>query len=320
MVDILFSEIDGVSVGNSEDRNAMTGVTVFYFPEKAVAAVSILGGGPASRETGLADPERNVCGLDALVFAGGSSFGLEASHGVMQCLEEHGIGYDTGVAKVPLVCQSDIYDLSFGRPDVRPDKAMGYAACMDAMAGNHPLSGSTGAGTGATVGKPKGMHRAQKSGIGYSAARLGDLEIGVAAVVNSLGDVFFDGRKIAGMTDEDRNGFMDASRALLEMHVSNLFTGNTTLVALFTNGDFNVSDLKKIANVASAGMARSIRPVFTMVDGDTVYAVSVGRRKVKADVNVAGEMAAGLVEKAVRDAVLSSVMDESEFLDNVKQI
>lgn len=316
--EMAFPDIDGVRVGNCQDNNARTGVTVFYFPDKAVAALNILGGGPASRESGLADPEQNDLGIDALVFAGGSSFGLEASHGVMQCLEEHGIGYDTGVSIVPLVCQSDIFDLSYGRSDVRPDKAMGYVACMDALDGNHPKSGNVGAGTGATVGKAGGMKQAQKSGTGYSAARLGTLEIGVAVVVNAFGDVYYEGRKIAGMVDEDRKGFQDASLALYEMQPSNLFTGNTTLVAVFTNADFSTAEMKKIANMAAAGLARAVSPVFTMADGDTVYALSVGKNKVASDVNVAGVLAAELVEKAVKDAVVSSAVSDTEFLSNVK--
>lgn len=312
-----FSEIEGIRVGNSQDEKAKTGVTVFFFPETAVAAVTVLGGGPASRELELVNPERNSHFLNALVFAGGSSFGLEASHGVMKCLEERGIGYDTGAALVPLVCQSDIYDLSYGRADVRPDRKMGYSACIDAISGNHPVSGNTGAGTGATVGKPKGVSRAQKSGIGYAAARLGDVVVGVAAVVNAYGDIFYKGTKIAGMTNEDRTGFADALEALYDMQPANLFTGNTTLVAVFTNGDFSSTDMKKIADIASAGMARSIRPVFTMADGDTIYAISVGKSKVPSDVNVVGALAAELVEEAVRDAICSSAVSEKEYLSNV---
>ena len=154
---IPFSDLKGISVGNAQDNNAKTGVTVFYFPETACAAVKILGGGPASRETPLLDAERSNTPLNALVLGGGSAFGLEASHGVMKCLEEAGIGYDTGYATVPIVCQSDIYDLSYGKADIRPDIAMGYEACGNALAANHPESGNIGAGTGATIGKAKGM-------------------------------------------------------------------------------------------------------------------------------------------------------------------
>lgn len=312
-----FSDLKGISVGNAQDNEAKTGVTVFYFPETACAAVKVLGGGPASRETPLLDAERSNTPINALVLGGGSSFGLEASHGVMNCLEEVGIGYDTGYALVPIVCQSDIYDLSYGKADVRPDIAMGYEACKKALQTNHVESGNIGAGTGATVGKAKGMGQSQKSGIGYAAAQIGDLMVGVAAVVNAYGDIYYRGEKIAGMTGSKRSEFQDAAETLFATQPHNLFTGNTTLVAVFTNGDFDTAALKKIANMSSAGFARAIRPVFTMADGDTIYAVSVGKDKVNANVNVAGTLAADLVEEAMRDAVVSSKIPEEEFLKNI---
>lgn len=312
-----FSDLKGISVGNAQDNEAKTGVTVFYFPDTACAAVRVLGGGPASRETPLLDAERSNTPINALVLGGGSSFGLEASHGVMKCLEEAGIGYDTGYALVPIVCQSDIYDLSYGKADVRPDIAMGYEACKKALQTNHVESGNIGAGTGATVGKAKGMGQSQKSGIGYAAAQIGNLMVGVAALVNAYGDIYYRGEKIAGMTGSKRSEFQDAAETLFATQPHNLFTGNTTLVAVFTNGDFDTAALKKIANMSSAGFARAIRPVFTMADGDTIYAVSVGKDKVAANVNVAGTLAADLVEEAIRDAVVSSKIPEEEFLKNI---
>lgn len=309
-----FSDLKGISVGNAQDNKAKTGVTVFYFPDTACAAVKVLGGGPASRETPLLDAERSNTPINALVLGGGSAFGLEASHGVMKCLEEAGIGCNTGFALVPIVCQSDIYDLSYGKADVRPDIAMGYEACKKALLTNHVESGNVGAGTGATIGKAKGMGQSQKSGIGYAAAQIGDLIVGVAAVVNAYGDIYYHGEKIAGMTDSKRSEFQDAAETLFATQPHNLFTGNTTLVAVFTNGNFDTASLKKIANMSTAGFARAIRPVFTMADGDTIYAVSVGKDKVDAEVNVAGTLAADLVEEAIRDAVLSSKIPDEEYL------
>ena len=315
---IPFSEIGGVSVGNAQDDKAKTGVTVFYFPAGATASAVVLGGGPASREVPLLDPARNTPPLDALVFGGGSAHGLAASDGVVACIEEHGKGYDTGYGLVPIVCQSDIFDLSYGDGSVRPDRKMGYLACERAMKGNSPQSGNIGAGTGATVGKPDGMLTSQKSGIGYAAAKIGDLKVGVAAVVNALGDIYKDGVKIGGMTTPDRKGFADASSAILRNQYHDLITGNTTLVAVFTNADFTVADLQKVADMASAGMPRAIRPVFTMADGDTVYALSVGEEKVSSDVNTVGVLASIIVEKAIADAVQSSRISEEEFLRNVR--
>lgn len=317
MTKVPFCDIQGLLLGNAQDKQAQTGVTVFCFPQMADVAVNVLGGGPAARESELANPERNSPGLNALVFAGGSSYGLEASHGVMQWLEEHGIGYDTGPCLVPIVCQSDIYDLTYGRADIRPDKAMGYAACADAFSGGQPLSGNAGAGTGATVGKARIIKQAQKGGIGYAAARLGDLVVGAAVVTNSYGDIYFEGKKIAGMTNESRTGFEDAAEALYELQPSDLLTGNTTIAAVFTNGRFSPTELKKIANMAAAGMARSIRPVFTMADGDTIYALSIRGDRVQADINVTGSLAADMIGLAIKDAVESARVSDEEFLSNI---
>lgn len=318
---IPFSDIHGVSVGNAQNAVAKTGVTVFRFTTPAVAAVEIFGGGPASRETEAIAPERNHP-LDALVFSGGSAYGLAAAQGVMRSLEEHGVGFDTGIALVPIVCQSCIYDLGYGSSKVRPDAAMGHRACEDSFAGNHPRSGNTGAGTGATVGKPAGMGRSQKAGIGYAACRHGALQIGVAVVLNCYGDVYEEGTKIAGMLDADRRRFADSHRALMLQGDDNLFisTTDTTLAAVFTNGDFSPAQLKHIARMASAGLARAISPAFTTADGDTVYAVSVGGKesKVAAGLDAVGATAARLVEEAVADAVRSAVVDEEEFLGNIR--
>ena len=313
---IPFESLAGISVGNVQNDDAKTGVTVFYFPTPATAAEKIFGGGPASREISLLDVERNDVPINAIVFSGGSSFGLEASTGVQMCLEEHGIGYDTGCAIVPLICQSDIYDLCYGKPDIRPDKSMGYDACLCAMRESRPKSGNVGVGIGATIGKAKGMRQACKCGIGYAAAQIGELKVGVAVVVNAFGDVYHHGQKVAGMVNEDRSAFADAADALYENHPSNLFTGNTTLAAIFTNANFNKSELTKVINMASAGLARSIRPVFTMADGDTIYCTSVGIDKVTADINVVGSLAADLVEDAIFDAVDSSRVSDTEFLSN----
>lgn len=312
---IAFSAIPGVRVGNAQDDHAATGVTVFRLTTPAQAAVVVLGGGPASRETETIAPGRSHP-LNALVFSGGSAYGLAASEGVMRSLEFHGVGYDTGIALVPLVCQSCIYDLGYGSATTRPDAAMGYAACEASFAGNDPRSGNVGAGTGATVGKAAGMQHCQKAGIGYSAAQIGKLKVGVAVVLNSYGDIYSAGKKIAGMRTPDRKAFADSYETLLQVTAGNLFTSttNTTLAAVFTNGDFTPAELKHLAQMASAGMARSIRPAFTSADGDTVYALSVGEeneRVAGASIDAAGALAASLLEEAVADAVRSAVGDST---------
>ncbi|MBR3074949.1 MAG: P1 family peptidase [Bacteroidales bacterium] len=306
---ISFSAIQGVCVGNAQDDAAGTGVTVFRLTVPGRAAVAVFGGGPASRETEAIAPERNHP-LNALVFSGGSAFGLAASGGVARCLEEHDVGFDTGIARVPIVCQSCIYDLGYGSATVRPDEQMGYTACEASFAGNDPCSGNVGAGMGATVGKAAGMQQAQKAGIGYAAAQMGLLQIGVAVVLNSYGDIYSHGEKIAGMLTPDRSAFADSYTTLLHTIGDNLFTGttNTTLVAVFTNGDFTPAQLRHLAQMASAGLARSIDPAFTTADGDTIYAVSVGDEacKVTANLDAAGALSACLVEEAIADAVYAA--------------
>ena len=320
--DIPFSDIKGLQVGNAQDDRAKTGVTVFYFPAPATAAVKILGGGPASRETPLLDPDRNSLPLNALVFGGGSAYGLAAADGVMRRMEEIGAGYDTGFGIVPIVCQSDIFDLSYGDGSVRPDREMGYRAASEAVKRNDPRSGNVGAGTGATIGKPYGMAQALKSGIGYAACRVGDVDVGVAAVVNAMGDVYEGETKISGLLSKDRDVFLSAEDAVMAVGQSEGFPGsgatNTTLAAVFTNADFDVPSLRKVAAMAANGMSRAIRPVFTMWDGDTIYALSVGTGKVQADVNAVGTLAAKVMEKAIVDAVRSSRVPESDFLSNIK--
>lgn len=306
MKKIDFSAIRGVQVGNAQDDVAATGVTVFRLTSPARAAVAVFGGGPASRETETIAPERNHP-LNALVFSGGSAYGLAAADGVMRSLEAHGVGYDTGIALVPIVCQSCIYDLGYGSATVRPDAAMGYAACEASFEKNDPRSGNVGAGTGATVGKAAGMEQSQKAGIGYTAAQVGALQVGVAVVVNSYGDIFAEGRKIAGMRTPDGKAFADSYETLLQVTDENLFTGNTTLAAVFTNGDFTPAQLRHLAQMAAAGMARAIRPAFTTADGDTIYALSVGPEadRIPASLDAAGALAATLLEEAIADAVHS---------------
>lgn len=309
---IPFSSLTGVCVGNVQDDAAATGVTVYRLTSPGRAAVVVLGGGPASRETESIAPERNHP-LNALVFSGGSAYGLAASGGVARCLEEHGVGFDTGIAVVPIVCQSCIYDLGFGSASVRPDERMGYAACEATFSSNEPRSGNVGAGTGATVGKAAGMRQAQKAGIGYAAAQMGSLQLGVAVVLNSFGDIYADGKKIAGMLTPDRSEFADSYLSTLQTAGENLFTNttNTTLAAVFTNGDFTPAQLKHLAQMASAGFARCIVPAFTSADGDTVYAISVGpdKDKVAASLDAVGALSAKLTEEAIADAVYSAQAD-----------
>ncbi len=315
MKEIPFSAIEGVQVGNAQDDKAKTGVTVLCFPAGAKTGVDISGGGPASRETPVLDPTKEDLGIHAVVLAGGSAYGLAAADGVMRCLEENGIGFDTGFARVPLVVQSDIYDLSYGSASVRPDSAMGYTACQRALRKNEPVSGSVGAGTGATVGKLCGMRQSQKSGIGYYAVQLGDLKIGAVVVVNALGDVYAHGKKIAGLTNAQRTGFLDSAQELYRLAAPKdlLSRTNTTIGAVITNGSFDKAQLTRIAQQTRNAYARAIRPVGTLADGDTIYASACGKL-VPADINMVGTLAAEVMEKAIENAVVASKMADADYL------
>ena len=305
MREISVTEIGPVLIGQNENPEAATGCTVIIAPEGMRAGLDVRGGGPASRESQLLHPLMAASRIHAIVLAGGSAYGLGAANGVMQYLEERGIGYDTGYALVPLVAQADIYDLSVGDSTVRPDAAMGYEAARLAMEAPNYRDGNYGAGCGATVGKYAGMDSCMKSGIGSYAIQTGELKIGAIVVLNALGDIYDwrTGTQIAGMLNEDKTGlrstlaYMRGSTAAVE----NKFTGNTTLCVVFTNARFGKAQLCKIAGMAHDGYARSINPVHTSADGDSIYAVSIG--EIEADQDLVGTLAAEVVSEAILRAV-----------------
>lgn len=328
---ITWQDLDFVRVGNYTDNKAKTGVTVLWFPETGTGAVDISGGGPASRETPVIDPMTHDTPLDAVVLAGGSAYGLDAAGGVMACFEDNGIGYETGFAKVPIVVQSDIYDLSYGSAKVRPDKKMGYAACKDALKGTHPISGNVGAGTGATCGKMVSMERAFKTGIGYAALQVGALKVGAVVVVNASGDVhdpYDNMKKIAGFTNEARTEWSDPLFELYQPVLKNKAydawgtgdKGNTTIGAIVTNGKFTKAELKKIAEMARGAYLRCISPVGMTCDGDSIYAVSAGKNRIPVDQDAVGVLARVCMEKAILDAARSAKLDDKEYLKNCGKI
>lgn len=315
--EISITDLAGVKIGNAQDEDAMTGVTVFLFDPPSIGGVDVSGGGPASRESQLLSPLTNQVPVNALVLSGGSAFGLDASGGVMRYLEERGKGLPVLGTVVPLVCQSCIFDLGIGSASRRPDGEMGYRACVDAER-NQPVSGIAGAGTGATVGKGNGIAQGQKSGIGYYAVQLGELKVGAVAVVNAFGDIYDPrtGQKIAGMLNPQRTAFVSCEAALCQSQQAAAAGANTTLGAVFTNGAFDQAAMNKIAAMARAAFGRCIRPSGTMIDGDTIYAFSVGEQ-VEADINAVGTLAVAVLSEAIRDAVTSSVMPEEEFLRKI---
>ena len=307
MKEIKLTDIENVKVGHAENKVAATGCTVIICEQGAPTGVDIRGGGPASRETQLLDPLAACDKIHAVLLSGGSAFGLDAAGGVMQYLEEKGIGFDVGVTKVPLVSTSCLFDLQVGDTYIRPDIEMGYAACK-AAEHNEPMEGNVGAGTGATVGKYKGTSGMMKAGIGMYAMALGDLKVGALVAVNALGDVKDEktGTILEGLLNESQTGFLDTEEVLYQEadQQKNLFTGNTTLGVIITNGLFNKVQMNKIAAMAQNGLAKTISPVHTTADGDSVFAMSVGG--VDADLNVVGTLAARVMSKAINRAVLNA--------------
>lgn len=237
----------------------------------------------------------------------------EAGCGAAKFLEEKGVGFETGYAKVPLICQSCIYDLGIGRADVRPDLQMGYLACQDAYERDQRTAmGNVGAGTGATVGKAMGAERMMKSGLGSYALQAGELKVGALVVVNALGDIY-DSKtheKIAGMRNGKGDGFEDGEQALLsgiaQQEGDNLFTANTTIGIVICNADLNKMQLKRVASASHNGYARTIRPVHTSADGDSIYAAAVGSSRINANVDMVSLLAVRAMENAVNRAVLSA--------------
>ena len=242
-VEIPITDIEPLMIGQVENKEAATGCTVLICKDGMRAGLDVRGGGPASRESQLLNPLTSAQFLHAIVLSGGSAYGLGTANGVMSYLEEQGIGYDTGFALVPLVAQSDIYDLSVADAKVRPDADMGYEAAKAAFEAPDYKDGNYGAGCGASVGKIAGMDYAMKTGVGSYAVQIGDLKIGAITVLNALGDVYDwrTGEQVAGLLTEDKMGLrstMDYMSASIESK-ENKFTGNTTLAVVVTNAEFS---------------------------------------------------------------------------------
>ena len=308
MKEISINEIGPIRIGQVENKEAGTGCTVFINDEGMHAGLDVRGGGPASRETPLLSTLSAAQRIHAVVLSGGSAYGLAAAGGVMQYLKEKDLGFDVGVTKVPLVVQSSLFDLTVSNPNVYPDEAMGYEAARKAFEEPNYKDGNFGAGCGATVGKLCGMERCMKSGIGSYAVELGELKIGAVVAVNALGDIFDwkSGKQIAGMLTEDRKAFAHSPEEMQKSieAIKNRFVNNTTLGVIITNARFHKGSLCKIAGLGHDGYARSIRPVHTSLDGDSIYALAIG--DVIADREVVGLMAAEVISEAIVRAVTSA--------------
>jgi len=300
------TDVPGLKVGHWTNLEAATGCTVVLCPDGAVAGVDVRGTAPGTRETDLLNPICLVERVQAILLSGGSAFGLAAADGVMRWLEERGFGFETGVARVPIVPAAILFDLGVGRSDVRPDATAGYAAC-EAATMTPQAQGNVGAGTGASVGKILGFRQATKTGLGTASQRLGDQLIVAALVaVNAFGDVYDPQtqRIIAGVRSP-AGGYANTVEimiALTGQEPANFRPGtNTTLAVVATNAQLSKNEATKMAQMAQAGLARTLRPSHTHLDGDTIFALSYGRQK--ADINLLGTVAADVLAEAVVLAV-----------------
>jgi L-aminopeptidase/D-esterase-like protein len=295
-------DVPGVLVGHATDHDGLTGCTAVLFEEPAVVSVDVRGSSPGTRETDRLGPTGTVRRTHALLLTGGSAFGLAAAEGVVRFLEEKGVGLDVGVARIPLVSAAVLFDLVVGSPAARPGQGMGYEAAASAKSWDFP-QGSVGAGTGATVGKVLGMERAMKGGLGSASVGLdGGLVVAALAAVNAFGDIRDpgSGEILAGPRLED--GTIGDTVELLPKAASRLrWTENTTLGIVATNAGLSKSGANKVAQMAHHGLARVVHPVHTTVDGDVVFAASVGA--VDAMTDVVGAWGARVMQEAILRAV-----------------
>ena len=309
------TDIQGILVGQAQNLEALTGCTVILCEDGAVGGVDQRGGAPGTRETDLLRPMHLVDNVHGIMLAGGSAFGLDAASGVMRYLEEKGVGFDTRVARVPIVPAAILFDLGVGRADVRPDAEMGYQACLNATT-SPPAEGNVGAGSGATVGKILGMGQAMKSGIGTASMEIGaGVIVGAIVAVNAFGDVVdpTTNQIIAGARSTTigplRVGspgyFADTLEVMKTMIGRTILglasRGNTVIGVVATNARSNKEQANKIAQMAHNGLARCIRPAHTMHDGDIIFAIATGKHK--ADVSIVGAFAAEVVALAILRAV-----------------
>mgnify|MGYP006277236081 FL=1 len=308
MEKIKINEIEELKIGHAHHKKGVTGCSVFLFEKGAVAGVDIRGGAPGTRETALLKPDKMVDQIHAIMLAGGSAFGLDAASGAVKYLEENGIGFKTKAARVPIVSSSVLYDLEIGNSEIRPDFDMGYQACLNASKDDFP-NGNIGAGMGATIGKIAGAEQMMKGGLGTAAYKIGDLKIGAAVAVNSLGDIINpeNGEIIAGALNKDKNSFLNTEKLFYENYKknNNIFGTNTSLGIVITNAKLNKVEANKIATKAHNGYALTMSPAHTDFDGDTIFVASTA--KIDADINTLNLLAVKVIKEAVLNAIKSAL-------------
>ena len=305
------TDVPGIEVGHAQDEAALTGCTAILCRKGAVGGVDVRGSAPGTRETDLLNPVNLVQKVHAVLLAGGSAFGLDAASGVVRYLDEQGIGFDTGVAKVPIVPAAILFDLGLGSADRRPDAEMGYQAALNASK-NPPREGNAGAGMGASVGKMGGPKLAMKTGIGTASIEIGGgLMVGALFAVNAFGDVVepAGGEIVAGLRSGKvgpvrfgRDGYFADTLMMMKTFFGRTVLSfatrtNTVIGVVAVNADLSKVEATKMAQMAHDGLARAIRPAHTMLDGDTIFALATGGKK--ADITTVGAFAAEATTQAI---------------------
>ncbi|MCZ8253152.1 MAG: P1 family peptidase [Hylemonella sp.] len=300
------TDVAGIDVGHDSDTRRPTGCTVVLARQGAVGGVDVRGAAPGTRETDLLAPGNLVQQVHAVLLAGGSAWGLDAAGGVMRWLEQQGIGLNTGHGLVPIVPAAVIFDLGVGDSRIRPDAESGYRACA-AASRLAPAQGNVGAGSGALVGKLLGAERAMKGGVGTASVTANDVTVGALIVCNAVGDVLdpATGRVIAGARTADGRALQNTRDALLQgMQTRHALAGrNTTIGVIATDAVLDKAQAQRLAQVAHDGLARSINPVHTQLDGDTLFALGTGTSGRSADMLLLATLAAEATARAVVNAV-----------------
>jgi len=300
------TNVAGIEVGHCTDARRPTGCTVVLARGGAVGAVDVRGAAPGTRETDLLAPGNVVERVHAVVLAGGSAFGLDAASGAMRWLDERGIGLQVGPARVPIVPAAVLFDLPVGDARVRPDAQAGYAAC-EAASQQPPAEGNVGAGAGAAVGKIFGLARAMKGGIGHASVTVDGVTVGAIVACNALGDVVdpATGRVVAGARTADGRALLDAHAALLRGEEARpiLAGSNTTIGVIATDAVLTKLQAGRLATQGHDGLARTIRPVHTLSDGDALFALATGASGRTLGMMTLGAMAAEACAQAVLRAV-----------------
>lgn len=300
------TDVAGIEVGHDSDTRRPTGCTVVLARAGAVGGVDVRGAAPGTRETDLLAPGNLVQQVHAVLLAGGSAWGLDAAGGVMRWLEQQGIGLDTGHGLVPIVPAAVIFDLGVGDGRIRPDAEAGYRACA-AASRDAPAQGNVGAGSGALVGKLLGQARAMKGGVGTASVSASGFTVGALVVCNAVGDVLdpATGRLLAGARTADGRGLQDTRAALLQgQRAQHAMAGrNTTIGVIATDAVMDKAQAQRLAQVAHDGLARSINPVHTQLDGDTLFALGTGSSGRPADMLLLATLAAEATARAVVNAI-----------------